>query len=166
MPRIKQSLANSSDFEVGSNLGNQAPPELREDGSGPMDMEVIRPEDFHNALKMEKFMNEKVEIEIEPDHSNENAPEFVHLGHNGTTQYVHRGRPQIIKRKYLYSALVSRQVRMNCTFEKGANGKDINDLKPQASSTHRVRLIADNNPHGGSRWVQQVMREESTSVRA
>lgn len=159
MPRIKQSLINSSDF-------HQAPPELRVDGAGPMDMDVIKPEDFHNAMKMEKFMNEKIEIEIEADHNNENAPEFIHLGHNGIAQYVHRGHPQIVKRKYLYSALVARQVRMNCTFEKGSKNQDVNDLKPQASSTHRARLIADNNPYGGSRWVQQVMREAATSVQA
>ena len=107
---------------------------------------------------VEKFMNEKVVIEIEAS-DDPNAEVFVHSGSNGRAQYIKRGEPQAIKRKYLYSLLAAQKVGFGCAFGRDANGNEYNRLSPSSSTTHRVRLIRDDNPAGGMKWVQQAIRE-------
>lgn len=107
---------------------------------------------------VEKFMNEKVVIEIEAS-DDPNAEVFVHSGNGGRAQYIKRGEPQSIKRKYLYSLLAAQKVGFGCAFGRDANGNEYNRLSPSSSTTHRVRLIRDDNPAGGMKWVQQAIRE-------
>lgn len=109
---------------------------------------------------VEKFMNEKVMIEIEAS-DDPNAEVFVHSGNNGRAQYIKRGEPQAIRRKYLYSLLAAQKVGFGCAFGRDANGNEYNRLSPSSSTTHRVRLVRDDNPAGGMKWVQQVIRETS-----
>jgi hypothetical protein len=57
---------------------------------------------------------------------------FVYLGHNGVSQYVKRGEPQTIKRKFLYSALAAKTVKFACAFGKDNSGNEFNRLNPRA----------------------------------
>ncbi len=160
MPRIKSphSIMGAGDGPEGFDLGHQAPPELREAGIEAEDIEVIAAKDLVSKAQMERFMNEKVVVEVESDPEDENAPVFVYVGHNGVTQYIKRGEPQVIKRKFLYAALASKRVKMACAFGKDGSGNEFNRLTPSAAMTHRIHLVADDNPQGGMRWVQSVMR--------
>ncbi len=148
----------AGDGPEGFNLGNQAPPELREGGIDASDIEIVAAKDMMSKAQMERFMNEKVIVEVESDPEDENAPVFVYTGHNGVTQYIKRGEPQTIKRRFLYAALVSKRVKMACAFGKDGSGNEFNRLTPSASMTHRIHLVQDNNPQGGMKWVQSVMR--------
>jgi len=124
---------------------------------GDEDIELIASSSMSKA-QVEKFMNEKVVIEIEA--SNEPSAEvFVHSGNNGRAQYIKRGEPQSIKRKYLYSLLAAQKVGFGCAFGRDANGNEYNRLSASSSTTHRVRLIRDDNPQGGMKWIQQAIRE-------
>lgn len=160
MPRgiPKNSIVGPDDANIGFDLGTQAPPELRDAEITADDIQVIAAKDMNSAVNMEKFMNEKVVVQIEDDPEDENAPVFVYVGHNGVTQYIHRGTEQVIKRKFLYAALVSKRVKMACAFGKDGTGNEFNRLTPSASMTHRIHLVRDDNPQGGMKWVQSVMR--------
>lgn len=160
MPRAKKALINSGDVEA---VSRATLPEI-DPVFIPGDIEVVSEDRLAFAAREEKFMNEKIEIEIEPG-TEPNDPLFVHLGHNGSTQIVMRGQPQVVKRKYLYSALMAKQVKMSCTFAIGRDGNEINKLTPSAATSYRAYLTNDPNPQGGSRWVQRVMAE-STGVTA
>lgn len=140
-----KSIISTSDVEIRT---------LPEVGS---DEEIVTSSSMSKAA-VEKFMNEKVVIEIEAS-DDPNAEVFVHSGNNGRAQYIKRGEPQSVKRKYLYSLLAAQKVGFGCAFGRDANGNEYNRLSPSSSTTHRVRLIRDDNPLGGMKWIQQAIRE-------
>lgn len=160
MPRkyTRNSVIDSSSVEPISHASNVTPPEVNDAGFEAGDIQVIAARQMEESARVEKFMNEKVEIEIEPG-TEPNDPAFVHLGHNGITQMVERGKTQVVKRKYLYSALMGKQVVVNTAFGKKNSGEEFNHLTQTVKSAYRTRLITDNNPQGGAKWVQSVMRE-------
>ncbi|MBT9174196.1 MAG: hypothetical protein DDT21_02607 [Syntrophomonadaceae bacterium] len=100
-------------------------------------------------------MEEKVMVEIEAD-DDPNAPVFVYSGHQGVSQYIKRGTPQAIKRKYLYALLSAKRIKFACAFGKDGSGNEFNRLNPSGQTAYRVRLIQDNNPQGGMKWFQSV----------
>lgn len=158
MPRAKR-IIESSELEAVNRA--MAPPELNEAGFDASDIQIVRPDRMEVKAKEEKFMNEKVEIQIEPG-TEPNDPVYVHLGHNGITQMVKRGEPQIVKRKFLYSALMGKKVSMNCSFGMSKDGNEFNRLTPTVSGTYRAALLRDANAErGGMKWVQSVMAESS-----
>lgn len=156
MPRVK-SVISTSDVEAVNRA--MTPPEVTEGGHSVEDIQIVPMERMAFKAKEEVFMNEKVEILIEPG-DQPNDPVFVELGHNGVTQMVKRGAVQVVKRKFLYSALMAKKVAMNCVFGKDASGNEFNRLTPSASNTYRAQLVSDRNTaRGGSKWVQSVMAE-------
>ena len=76
-------------------------------------IEVVDPQHLMNRVEQEKFMNEKVVIQIEAD-EDPNSPVFIYCGHNGIQQYIKRGEPQSIKRKYLYSLIAAKRTQFAC----------------------------------------------------
>jgi hypothetical protein len=157
MPRPSKSVISTSDVPVGFDTGHPAaPPEFNEGGFGVEDIQIVKPTQLMDKVQEARFMEEKVTIQIEDD-SDPNAPQWVHSGHQGITQYVLRGQPQTVKRKFLYSLLAAKTVTMACRFGKDAKGDEFNDLKARAKTTHRVVLIEDRNPLGGMKWFQAVM---------
>ncbi|MES2942922.1 MAG: hypothetical protein V4772_08640 [Pseudomonadota bacterium] len=149
-----KSIISSDDIPPGF----EAPPEFRAAGIEIDDIETVSAKDLPRVLETEKFMNEMVLIEIDQDAEDANAPVFVYIGHNGITQYIKRGEPQAVKRKFLYSALAAKRVRIACAFGKDGSGNEFNRTTPNASTTYRVHLVQDNNPQGGMKWAQSVMR--------
>ena len=161
MPRRKP-LIGSDEVEAVNRAA--APPELDETGFSADDIQVVQPERMEAKAKEAKFFNELVEIEIEPG-DKPNDPIYVELGHNGIAQMVKRGTPQAVRRKYLYSALMAKQVTFSCEFRRGPNETEINKLTPSVSGAYRTYLLNDPNPQGGSKWLKRVMKE-ATGVRA
>ena len=157
MPRVKRAIADSGDFEAVS-LAATPPEETLPFESG--DIEVMAAERLEFAAREEKFMNEKVVIHIEMG-TQAGDPVFVELGHNGINQFIKRGEDQVVKRKFLYSALMAKKVSMNCAFGKDGSGNEFNRLTPSVSTAYRALLVSDNNPQGGAKWVQRVMQESS-----
>lgn len=154
MPRQK-SVISTDDVQAGVNIG-RAPEELREAGIDISDIDVVPMHKMRDKAKEAKFMEEIVMVEIEAD-DDPNAPVFVFSGHNGVSQYVKRGEPQKIKRKYLYAMLAAKRVKFACAFGKDGNGNEFNRLNGSGQTSLRVRLISDPNPEGGAKWVQEVL---------
>lgn len=155
MAGSRRSVISTDDVEAGFDLG-RAPEELRDAGVDVSDIDIVPASKMHSKAQEAKFMEEKVLIEIESD-DDPNAPEFISTGHNGVSQYIRRGIPQAIKRKFLYSLLAAKRVKFACAFGKSSDGNEFNRLNPSGQTTHRVRLIRDDNPMGGSKWVQSLM---------
>lgn len=164
MPRAprRSAVAESGDFEAVSRAqsptAHQEAPELRQaQDFHPSDIDVLSGDQKRMDRKIAeaKFMEEKVEIEIEMDDSPD-CPIFISLGHNGITQYVKRGEPQVVKRKYLYCAMAAKTVSMSCAYGRDHNGNEYNRLSANTRTTYRVRLMRDDNPQGGMRWLRQL----------
>jgi len=107
-----------------------------------LNLDIVQPGSMLAKAENEKYMNEPVEIIIEAD-DDPNAPLFVHSAHNGVTQYIERGKNQIIKRKFLYSLLAAKSARLVCSFGRDQNGKEFNRLAGPSRTTHRVVVIND-----------------------
>jgi hypothetical protein len=103
---------------------------------------IVDPAKFDAKAADEAFMNELVEIQIEST-DDPNEPLFIESGHNGVTQYVKRGEPQTIKRKFLYSLIAGKQARLVSSFGKNADGKEFNRLAGPSVGTHRIVVISD-----------------------
>ncbi|MFA7269932.1 MAG: hypothetical protein WC073_11355 [Sterolibacterium sp.] len=122
------------------------------------DIEIVSPEKMQKKAENEAYMNEMVEIEIEGS-EDPNAPLFVGpFGHNGTNQYIRRGVPRLVKRKFLYAAIAAKVARLVSAFGKDANGLEYNRLEGPKLGTHRVVIIND-TPRGREdyrRWLQEA----------
>lgn len=120
-------------------------------------IQVVQPEKMQDKAEQEAFMNELVEIMIEAD-DDPNAPLFIPAGHNGIPQYIQRGVPQTIKRKFLYSLIAAKQARLVCTFGKDQNGNEFNRLAGGKRTTHRVTIIRDSERgrREYNRWMQEA----------
>jgi len=136
----------------------QAAPELRDGGITLDDIDIIPAHKIVDAAAEAKFMEDRVTVEIEAD-DDPNAPIFVYFGHNGVTQYIKRGEPQVVKRKFLYSAIAAKTVKFACAFGKDNTGNEYNRMSGSTKTTHRIRLIEDRNPQGGMKWFQKVAQE-------
>ena len=154
----RRSVISSDDVQMGVSAGNlgMAPDELREAGVDIDDIDIISAQVAKTKIQEAAFMEEKVVVMIEAD-DDPNAPEFVYSGHQGVSQYIKRGVEQVIKRKYLYSLLAAKRIKLACAFGKDNSGNEFNRLNPSGQTAHRVRLIRDDNPNAGMKWFTTVM---------
>lgn len=152
VPNKRNALGSTDDIEAKTLI-----PEFNEAGFEVEDIQIVSADRAATKIAEAKFMEEKVVIEIEAD-DKPNSPVFVYLGHQGISQYVHRGQEQAVKRKFLYSALAAKMLKLTCEFGRDNAGNEYNRLNPSVSTTHRVRLIRDDNPQGGMAWVRKIMQ--------
>jgi hypothetical protein len=142
MPRAKAiSTDDVQPRETGATLPAFGPPEISRD-----DIEVIDGPELRNKAEEERFMNELVEIQIEAD-EDPNSALFVSAGHQGVMQYIKRGEPQTIKRKFLYSLIAGKATRYACSFGKDQSGNEFNRLSGRPNTTHRLHVLRD-SPKG------------------
>ena len=116
------------------------------------DIEIVQPSQLADKAAEEKFMNEFVVIMIEPD-DDPNSPEFLYSGHNGISQYIHRGHEQRIRRKFLYSLVSGKKVQFSCSFGKRETGEPFNRMVGSGNTTYRLSVIEDTQ-EGRKRFVK------------
>ena len=105
-------------------------------------IDVVDPSQAMRLIENEAFMNEFVEIEVEPG-DGEGAPKFIPAGHNGVTQWIQVGVPTKVRRRYLYSLLCAKSARLASDFGKDAAGREFNRLDGPKRNTHRVIVLND-----------------------
>lgn len=119
-------------------------------------VDAVQPAKMMAKAENERYMNELVEIQIEAS-DDPNAPLFVHSAHQGVTQYIKRGEPQSIKRKFLYSLIAAKVARLVCAFGRTSEGTEFNRLAGPKRGTHRVIVINDTAQGRAdyNRWMQE-----------
>lgn len=148
-PSLTRGIISTEDVERHANIGVEA------DGLEDAGIDIVQPLQMKALADDEKFMNEKVVIEVEMD-DEPNSPIFIPSGHNGIMQWIKRGEPQTVKRKFLYSLIAAKQVKLAVAFGRNGDGTEFNRATPTAKSSFRARLISDPNPQGGMKWFQAV----------
>lgn len=152
MARAKKQI-KSDDFK-----GAKTFAEISATGEAEVDVsqiEVVPLESAAAVIEDEAFMNEVVEIMIDAD-EDPNAPVFLQTGHNGIDQYIQRGVPQRIKRKFLYSLVAAKRTQFACAFGKDNGGNEFNRMQGRTNTTHRLNVL-DDTPKGRAafaRWMQ------------
>ena len=118
-------------------------------------IEVIPESKAARKAAEEAFMNEYVVVLVEQS-DDPDAPVFLQSGHNGVDQYLQRGVPQRIKRRFLYSLIAGKKTAQASTFGKDGSGKEFNRLTGRTSTTHRISLIEDTaeGRKAFSQWMQ------------
>jgi len=149
--RTPKQLANDARLRVRAKIRSDdldgAKSEVNISAKGPLEVErrsieVIPEAAFKGKAEDEAFMNEIVTVLIEAE-ENPDAPTFIQTGHNGIDQYIQRGIPQKIKRRFLYSLIAGKRSQFASNFGKDGSGKEFNKLTGRTSTTHRIALIDD-----------------------
>jgi hypothetical protein len=137
---------------VGSEDGHQDDMQVNLATGEVSGIEVIPESMFKSKAEEESFMNEKVVVHVESG-DDDNEPLFVHTGHNGDTQFLMRGQDQPIKRRFLYSLMAAKVLKLVSSFGKRADGKEFNKLEGPSRNTHRFYVVEDSAK--GRKWFQQ-----------
>lgn len=154
MPRQRRAQITSDDLS-----GARSQYDISATGDAEVaesEIEVVPESKMMSKAAEESFMNEEVTILIEED-DNPDAPVFVHSGHQGRDQYIQRGVPQRIKRRFLYSLIAAKKTAQACSFGKDNSGNPFNRLNGRTNTTHRISVI-DDTPQGRAKfaeWMQQ-----------
>ncbi|KKT73223.1 MAG: hypothetical protein UW69_C0070G0004 [Microgenomates group bacterium GW2011_GWA2_44_7] len=103
------------------------------------------------------FMEEEVVVRLATtaDKSQEPIPRF---SVNGINQYIQRGKPEAIKRKFLQEIARSKHESINTPFARDGNGFDTYNLSKQHSLKYPFELIEDKNPRGRP-WLEKILAE-------
>lgn len=121
-------------------------------------IEKVDGPDWKNTAELEKFMNEEVEILVyEP--IDENEPFLVDPSVNGTRQFIIRGVPQKVKRKYV--EVLARSKR-NMVSARGYIDRQtqeaVNEVRVNKSLMYPFQILEDPNPNGPA-WLRKVLAE-------
>ena len=103
------------------------------------------------------FMEEKVTIRLATT-ADKTAEPIPCFGVNGVNQYVIRGKPQVIKRKFLQEIARAKTDNISTPFGRDANGFDTYNIGKQQSLKYPFELIEDKNPLGRP-WLEKILAE-------
>ena len=108
------------------------------------------------AFAMEAFMNEPVTILVNPSQNPED-PKLVQVGVNGIIQFIPRGEPFTVKRKYVEVLARAKRTDFHQTLDERL-GERMNHLQAMHSLRYPFSVIEDRNRHGGA-WLIAVLAE-------
>lgn len=108
------------------------------------------------AFEMEAFMNEPVTIVVNPPQDPDD-PMLVQVGVNGVNQFIPRGEPIAVKRKYVEVLARAKRTDFKQTLDDRL-GEAMNHLRSMHSLRFPFSVIRDPNPNGGA-WLTGVLAE-------
>lgn len=108
------------------------------------------------AFEMEAFMNELVTIVVNPP-NDPDEPMLVQVGVNGVNQFIPRGEPIAVKRKYIEVLARAKRTDFSQTLDERM-GEKMNHLRAMHSLRYPFSVIRDQNPNGGA-WLTAVLSE-------
>lgn len=120
-------------------------------------IETVPGPNFVDRAELEKFMQEPIEVLVfEPM---EKGQEFVvQLAVNGKNQFVLRGVPQKIRRKYVEVLARARRKNVSAMGYKDGMGEAKNTVNISDSLQYPFQVIADPNPKGPA-WLRGILEE-------
>jgi len=103
------------------------------------------------------FMDEYVTVQI-ADTGSPNEEQYVQLGNNGTPQFVERGKPQKIKRKYVEVLARAKRGAVQTPEFVDASGARSTRIVKTPTLAYPFQVIMDKNPNGRA-WLQRILAE-------
>lgn len=104
------------------------------------------------------FMEEKVQVII-PKGANPRAEEqFIQVGSNGVNQFIERGVPQWVKRRFVEVLARAKKDDVQTAQIVNANGEKDTKIIKTPSLLHHFQVLQDPNPNGPV-WLQRVLAE-------
>ncbi len=154
---MAQKELDSRNFKAGQDQSHVMPAyEEVTDGDFMDQFEVIDRMDMID-IELQKFMEEPVVVRVNKPHER-NAPLGLMLSVQGRTQYIIKGLPMQIKRKYLESLARAKRQFIE-TPEIYENGQPSGTkIVKTTSLEHDFAVLRDNNPKGHA-WLEGILAE-------
>ena len=112
---------------------------------------------MQNLAELEQFMNEEVEVLVyEP--FEEGQEQVVQLGVNGVNQFVVRGIPQTLKRKYVEVLARAKKQGVTARGYKAPDGEAKNDVRITTGLQYPFQILNDPNRNGPA-WLRKILAE-------
>lgn len=103
------------------------------------------------------FMEEKVTIRLERT-SEKNAPGFIDISVNGRTEWMEKGKPISIARKYVEVLARCKSDMFETVAPNAESGEIINRLSRNTLQKHPFTVISDPNPRGYD-WLTNILAQ-------
>lgn len=150
-------MARGRQIDAGAEyLGAEEVREVGEIG-GHAGVDVVDKPLPKGALDMEAFMNEKVTILVNPP-NDADEPMLVQVGVNGVNQFIPRGEPIAVKRKYVEVLARAKRTDFAQTLDERLGEQGFNKLRSMHSLRFPFSVVSDPNPNG-SAWLTGVLAE-------
>ena len=118
-------------------------------------IERVSENDFEEAAKLEEFMHQELTIVVAKDAS-PGAYDPVPAGPvNGKNQFVKRGVPQKVKRKYV-EALARSRVTSYTQDVPDPRKPEVIHMRDNTALTYQFSVIHDPHPNGAE-WLQAIL---------
>lgn len=123
-----------------------------------LDIDLVGANAIQDMASELAFLEEPVEVLVH-ESTDENASMLVDVYHNGVPQRFWRGRPQTVKRKFLYVLATCKEtsVKTKVNPTGGADGGPVNQITKHVALRYPFSVVADSNPRGPS-WLRDVLQ--------
>lgn len=156
--RRKTKVTDSNELQVGQSQFHEIPAAGNVSSEDFRDQfEVVDGPRLHDKASTMAFMEEKVVVMVHTTNDKTKEP-IPCVSVNGINQYIVRGKPQIIKRKFVEGLARAREESVNTPFGRDANGFDTYNISKTQSLKYPFQVVDDPNPNGRA-WLEKVMAE-------
>jgi hypothetical protein len=121
------------------------------------DFEIIETPLSQSALDAAAFFEELVEVEISSS-DRQGAEPVIQLQCNGVNQFLYRGVPQSIKRKFVEILARAKSENISTPEFMDGNGNRSTRVVKSQGLRYPFRVLRDDNPNGRV-WLESVMRQ-------
>lgn len=109
------------------------------------------------AFEMEAFMNDMVTIVVNPA-QDPDEPTLVQVGVNGVNQFIPRGHPIAVKRKYVEVLARAKRTDFRQNLDERMGEQAFNLVHPMHSLRYPFSVISDPHRNGGA-WLIAILSE-------
>ena len=120
------------------------------------EFESVDTPNWKELAKMESFYDDEVEIVIS-DTDAPNAEQIIQLSVNGTNQFLIRGVPQIIKRKFVEVLAHAQPENLSTPEFIDPNGNRATKVVKTRGLKYPFRVLRDSSPDG-RRWLESILK--------
>jgi hypothetical protein len=159
-PIMQKTKLDTNEMQVGQAQSFDLP------NTGHIDRENFRDEfatvdtpNWKDTAKSAAFMEEPVHIIIS-DTEVANAEQVIQLAVQGKNQFVFRGAPIWIKRKYLEVLARARPESISTQEFTDTSGNRATRILKTMGLKYPFRVLEDKNPDG-SRWLEAILKEQA-----
>lgn len=120
------------------------------------EFESVDTPNWKELAKMEAFYEDEVEIVIS-DTDAPNAENIIQLSVNGVNQFLIRGIPQIVKRKFVEVLCHAQPENLSTPEFIDPNGNRATKVVKTRGLKYPFRVLRDSSPDG-RRWLESILK--------
>jgi hypothetical protein len=153
----KKTVADTDDLDLGMTQEFVIPSVGKLDRTAFLDeFESVDTPNWKELAKMEAFYDDEVEIVISETDA-PNAENIIQLGVNGVNQFLIRGIPQIVKRKFVEVLCHAQPENLSTPEYIDPNGNRATKVVKTKGLKYPFRVLRDSSPDG-RRWLESILR--------